>query len=333
MRSKSMTVIAALIAVFAISAVGAGTAFASGSPSVETKPATNIAESSATLNGAVNPNGTETKYYFEYGTTTKYGKKTAEASAGSGTASLEESKAITGLVIDTAYDLRIVATNSNKETSYGGNEEFVTTLKVGPEFIPGEGAKFPITFEDAAKKSASSFASEGSSLTPHCEGAQVKGAITVAKFASVTLEFTNCALSGNSKVWNTGERAEGRVALPGKGTLVYIDKAEKKVAILDTLPKIEIHGEAGFEAWIEGTLVIPITPLNTSTTKFALPIHGEGCGVGGCKQEYRSYENEKGEVVKNVLLKYSAGDGFSEASLQMEGTNEVTAGNALSVKG
>ena len=39
----------------------------------------------ATLNGTVDPNGRATTWYFEYGTSTSYGSKTAEKSAGSGT--------------------------------------------------------------------------------------------------------------------------------------------------------------------------------------------------------------------------------------------------------
>ncbi|HEY8501370.1 MAG TPA: hypothetical protein VIL21_01680, partial [Solirubrobacterales bacterium] len=61
------------------------------SPSVETLPASSVAETTATLNGKVNPNGLETKFYFEYGTTTSYGSKTAETNAGSGSSTLEKS--------------------------------------------------------------------------------------------------------------------------------------------------------------------------------------------------------------------------------------------------
>ena len=86
-------------------------------PSAETKAATNTGETTATLNGTVNPHGAETKYYFEYGTTVSYGSKTAEASAGSGTGNLEESKALTGLTRGTTYHYRIVATNNAGQTA------------------------------------------------------------------------------------------------------------------------------------------------------------------------------------------------------------------------
>ncbi len=96
-----------------------------GKPSVETKGATSVGETDATLNGVVNPRGSETKYYFEYGTTESYGTKTAEASAGSGTSNVEESRAISGLTASTEYYVRIVATSS-KGTTDGSPQIFIT---------------------------------------------------------------------------------------------------------------------------------------------------------------------------------------------------------------
>jgi hypothetical protein len=97
-----------------------------GKPSVETKPATSISDAGATLNGAVNADGAETKYYFEYGPTTSYGSKTVEASAGAGESSVEETKAIKGLAANETYHFRVVATNSNG-TTYGADRVFATT--------------------------------------------------------------------------------------------------------------------------------------------------------------------------------------------------------------
>jgi hypothetical protein len=95
-------------------------------PAITTGSATGVKETEATLHGTVNPNGTETKYYFEYGETTSYGKKTAEVSAGAGESSVEVSKTVTGLTKSTSYDYRIVATNTGSETSKGANQVFTT---------------------------------------------------------------------------------------------------------------------------------------------------------------------------------------------------------------
>jgi hypothetical protein len=97
-----------------------------------------------------------------------------------------------------------------------------------PEFVPAEGAKFPITFQDAAQKSDSSLLAIDDEYSPRCTGSQVKGEITAAKVASVTLELTGCYYAGAK--WSTGRGEEGKetMVLPGKGTLVYINKAEKR---------------------------------------------------------------------------------------------------------
>lgn len=99
-------------------------------PSVEAKSATGITAFGATLNGAVNPNGSETKYYFEYGATESYGSKTTEASAGSGTSLTEVSKAVSGLEPETVYHFRLVAKNSGG-TVYGPDHT-LTTLESVP---------------------------------------------------------------------------------------------------------------------------------------------------------------------------------------------------------
>ena len=51
-----------------------------GFPIVTTKPATNVATSSATLHGLLDPHGLTTTVYFQYGTTTSYGRATPAAS-------------------------------------------------------------------------------------------------------------------------------------------------------------------------------------------------------------------------------------------------------------
>jgi hypothetical protein len=109
-------------------------------PTVTTGSATGVTETEATLHGTVNPNGTEaTTYHFEYGTTTSYGKTTAEAPAGSGESSVEVSKAITGLTKSTTYDYRIVATNGNGETSKGSNQVFTPGWSVQELPLPKSG--------------------------------------------------------------------------------------------------------------------------------------------------------------------------------------------------
>ena len=72
-------------------------------PAAVTGNATNVAATSATLNGTVDPSGRPTIWYFDYGTSTGYGKKTAAKDAGSGTGPSAVSAGVTGLTTGRTY--------------------------------------------------------------------------------------------------------------------------------------------------------------------------------------------------------------------------------------
>jgi hypothetical protein len=101
-------------------------------PNATTLSAGSVTETGATLSGTVNPNGSETKYYWEYGPTTAYGSKTPEESAGSGSSTVEKSKSVTGLTGGTTYHFRMVAVNSGG-TSRGSDKTFGTTTNTGAQ--------------------------------------------------------------------------------------------------------------------------------------------------------------------------------------------------------
>jgi phosphodiesterase/alkaline phosphatase D-like protein len=93
--------------------VTTGTAPApSAPPAVSTQSATQLAQSSMTLNGLVDPKGKPTAYYFEYGTTTKYGYETASADAGAGNNDVKATAQLTGLAANTTYHFRLVAVSA-----------------------------------------------------------------------------------------------------------------------------------------------------------------------------------------------------------------------------
>ncbi|HWY18281.1 MAG TPA: hypothetical protein VNY27_06165 [Solirubrobacteraceae bacterium] len=85
----------------------------------------NRSYSEADLHGVVNPEGLETKYHFEYGTTTSYGSNTSEASAGAGVKNVPVEQLAKGLQAYSTYHYRLVATNSTG-TTYGMDQEFGT---------------------------------------------------------------------------------------------------------------------------------------------------------------------------------------------------------------
>jgi hypothetical protein len=95
-------------------------------PVVSTTAASGIATPNATLNGTVNPEGTATTYYFQYGTTENWNESaTAHVELGSGTTTLTESVPVSGLKAGTTYYFRIVATSA-VGTSTGGPQAFTT---------------------------------------------------------------------------------------------------------------------------------------------------------------------------------------------------------------
>ena len=102
----------------------------SGAPSVSTGVASSIAPTTAKLNGTVTPNGLSTSWYFEYGTSTSYGTRTATKSAGSGGTAQNESASLTKLKVATVYHYRIVASNSAGATA-GVDRTFSTSVPPG----------------------------------------------------------------------------------------------------------------------------------------------------------------------------------------------------------
>jgi hypothetical protein len=99
-----------------------------GSPIATTEPAISITGTGATMNATVIPDGWETTYHFEYGTTTSYGTKVPipDATVGSETVAEKVSRAISGLQSKTIYHYRIVATSA-AGTSDGEDHTFTTT--------------------------------------------------------------------------------------------------------------------------------------------------------------------------------------------------------------
>ncbi len=96
------------------------------SPSVSTQGATGVGADGATLTARVNPQGQATTYSFQYGTSTKYGGKTASVSVGAGTSTVTVSTPVSGLKANTKYSYRVVAVNPTG-TVRGSNRTFTTT--------------------------------------------------------------------------------------------------------------------------------------------------------------------------------------------------------------
>jgi hypothetical protein len=80
-------------------------------PTATTGGATTPAPGQLTLAGTVDPRGSATTYYFEFGTTTSYGTTTPVTSAGSGNSPVPVSAVASGLLTGVVYHYRVVAQN------------------------------------------------------------------------------------------------------------------------------------------------------------------------------------------------------------------------------
>jgi phosphodiesterase/alkaline phosphatase D-like protein len=112
-------------------------------PGVSTGTLVVASNSSAVLTGRVIPNGLQTSYWYEYGSGTSLGMRSATQAIGSGYASISAPVFITGLSANASYSYRLVAQNS-LGTTQGATLSFSTNSNPPP---PGSA---PSTHTDTA---------------------------------------------------------------------------------------------------------------------------------------------------------------------------------------
>ena len=107
-RTLALLVPAVVSAVLVIAAV----AVAASSPTVTTGTHSHVTDTTAVLHGTVNPNGSATTYYFQWGLTTAYGVQSVAHSAGHGTKADGGQHDRDRADPRTRYHYRLVATNA-----------------------------------------------------------------------------------------------------------------------------------------------------------------------------------------------------------------------------
>ncbi len=103
---------------------------APGEPSADTRAASNITTTAATLNGSINPNGAETTYWFEYSEDSLLGSIVSTSTPSSkvnGSVATSVSTNVTGLTRNTKYFYRVVAQNQ-----YGTMRGDIMSFRTNP---------------------------------------------------------------------------------------------------------------------------------------------------------------------------------------------------------
>lgn len=94
-------------------------------PTAETTAVSSFTDTTAALGSRINPNNSDTDYYFRWGTTDSYGNETEVALAGSGFGVVGAVAEISGLQPNTTYHYRVVAQN-DAGTVEGQDRSFTT---------------------------------------------------------------------------------------------------------------------------------------------------------------------------------------------------------------
>ena len=233
-------VVIATLSLSAATAAAAGVCSASSpqycpAPAVTTGAASNVATTSATLNGTVNPNGAATTCSFGYGTTTGYGKGSSVVTVPAGTTAVSLSLPITGLSANTTYHFELACTNAGGP-GLGGDSTFKTLAVKKPkppkskiaigkrkETVSKKGVvKFLLTCKSSTtckgKFSLSSNAKKSKSL-----GKTVKYTIRGHKHKTLSFKLSKKALKQLKKAKHTREKAKAKA--------VDSDKASAKATV------------------------------------------------------------------------------------------------------
>jgi hypothetical protein len=184
----TMTRIMQAMALGAVTAaLTAPVALGATAPDVTTGSTGTVADTGAVLEGTVNPNGTATHYFFEWGPSTAYGASGPSQLAGSGVKPLAVHIYASRLLSRTTYHYRLVAVNA-VGTVAGADATFTTTGSSPPQVSTGPATQIGTTFATA-----------NGSINP--EGAPTTWAVQYGPTKSYGVEtFARSLPSGGSPV-------------------------------------------------------------------------------------------------------------------------------------
>ncbi len=135
-------------------------------PVAVTNSAVSPTDTTAIVNGTVNPKGAFTSYWYEYGKTADLGSKTTSQTMGSGFVTIQAPGYITGLTKNTIYYYRLVAENQNGRVA-GTEYTFKTT-----EGTPAPVGSAPVAKTVAANGVSQNAAKLNGEVTPNQNATQ-----------------------------------------------------------------------------------------------------------------------------------------------------------------
>jgi hypothetical protein len=194
-----------------------------------------------------------------------------------------------------------------------------------PEFVPGAGESLPATYQSQSMTGLEEVRLQTAQLGTEvsCHSDQIKGEITGAKTASVSDKLQECSRPGIGACETTGA-GPGKVTITGTAALAYVKKSTKQVALVLPIAETTIYCEEE-PIRVKGSIILPITTINTKTTSLEMKIHEASAG----KQEFTKYENEKNELLTAVLK--TNPPTWWEAGLEVKPTVLLTTSKSITV--
>ncbi|MFO1482445.1 MAG: CARDB domain-containing protein [Verrucomicrobiaceae bacterium] len=238
-------------------------------PSAQTLAATNVTANSAQLNATINPNGSSTTAYFQYGPTTSYGGTGGSTTCGSGTSAVNLFWNNTGLNFNTTFHYRVVATNSGG-TTYGDDVTFTTLPPAAPPTVQ-TGSASSITTSTAVINGAV-LSDGGSSIidrrfdwgtfTP-LNQAVLSGAITVS---GSNFSATLTGLAPNTTYFFRAWARNGSTSDVGYGAGWNIGSILSFTTSSGVQPNLALYQPSG---WSDKIVVSKVTGNHSDSSSFA----------------------------------------------------------------
>jgi hypothetical protein len=200
-----------------------------------------------------------------------------------------------------------------------------------PEFVPDGGAKFPIAASGSVTGEAESSIRMDVPVISwfYCKNAKFSDEITGAKAVSVTTDLEGChEKTATSHECASAGAASGTIVLSGKGSLVYLEKATKKVGVLLPVGKVKVtcKDNETEKYTITGSILSPITPVNTELTTYELRYREKKAGL----EEYTAYENESGKKT-STEFSLETPEWIEELGLEIAPKIQLTANKAFTI--